>query len=1010
MTFVSKTGTDNPFNAVKVVGYSNPTLADIDGDGDLDLVVGKKDGTLNYYKNTGSAIAPIYEEQTATDNPFDGFDVGTSNFAQSTPTFADIDGDGDLDLIVGERDGNLNYFKNIGSAIAPRYVEQTGTDNPFAGVQIGTYSTPTFADIDGDGDLDLVVGEYDGNLNYFENIGSEIAPRYVEQTGTDNPFAGVQIGSYSTPTFADIDGDGDLDLVVGEQDGNLNYFENDIAIEPPPVYTPQTGTANPFDGFSIGDYSTPTLADIDGDGDLDLLVGEQQGTLKYYKNTGSAIAPIYLEQTGPDNPFDAVTIELYSNPTFADIDGDGDLDLVVGEQDGNLNYYKNTGSAITPIYLEQTGPDNPFDGFDVGSNVFDLSAPTLADIDGDGDLDLVVGERDGNLNYYKNKGSAIAPIYEEQTGPDNPFDGFDIGRYSRPTFADIDGDGDLDLLVGERDGFLNYFENIGSVTAPRYVEQTGTDNPFDGFNVGIYSTPTFADIDGDGDLDLLVGEQRGTLNYFKNGAANNVNEAATDITLSANTITENVNTTEGSFIGELTITDPNLTGNNNVLTLDGADKDSFEIINGQLYLKAGQTVDFETKSSYSLDVIATDGTLSYTKALTIAVNNLNEAATNITLSTNTITENINTAQRVSIGILTITDPEVTGNNNVLTLDGADKNSFEIIDGQLYLKAGQTVDFETKSSYSLDVIATDGTLSYTKALTIAVNDVNEITGKLDRTNNLIGTDNDDTITGGNLIDILNGGAGNDIISGGNGNDKLLGGTGNDILNGQAGSDTLNGEDGNDILNGGAGNNTLSGGNGDDTFTINASTDLGVNRINGDAGIDTLDFTGSTIGVSIDLSISTNQTFSSGLILNVVNIENIKGGSGDDKIAGNAQTNLLFGGTGRDTFVFGSTKISTLAGIGVDTIQDFTAADDKIQLSKSTFKVLNTLGILAANNFSTVTDDAAAATATGAIVYNSTNGNLFYNSNGATAGFGTTGGQFANLNPTATLTNDLFAVVA
>jgi Ca2+-binding RTX toxin-like protein len=119
--------------------------------------------------------------------------------------------------------------------------------------------------------------------------------------------------------------------------------------------------------------------------------------------------------------------------------------------------------------------------------------------------------------------------------------------------------------------------------------------------------------------------------------------------------------------------------------------------------------------------------------------------------------------------------------------------------------------------------------------------------------------------------------------------------------------------------------------------------------------------------------------------------------------------LFGGAGRDTFVFGSTKISKLASLGVDTIQDFTVADDKIQLSKTTFAILNTVGILAADKFSTVTTDAAA-TATGAIVYNSTTGNLFYNANAAAAGFGTTGGQFAHLNPGLTLTNNLFEVVA
>ena len=113
-------------------------------------------------------------------------------------------------------------------------------------------------------------------------------------------------------------------------------------------YILQTGTANPFNGVSVGLLSAPTLADIDGDGDLDAIVGEQDGNLNYYKNTGSSTAPVYTAQTGTANPFNGINTELYSNPTFADLDGDGDLDEVVGPGHGTLYYYKNTGSSTAP--------------------------------------------------------------------------------------------------------------------------------------------------------------------------------------------------------------------------------------------------------------------------------------------------------------------------------------------------------------------------------------------------------------------------------------------------------------------------------------------------------------------------------------------------------------------------------------------------------------------------------------------------------------------------------------
>src|SRR6185295_4996585 len=109
---------------------SNGTLAygDLDSDGDLDLVVGRSDGTLAYYVNNGTAAAPAYV--VAAVNPFAGIDVG----ANATPSLADLDHDGDLDLTVGGDSGTLAYFKNTGTAAAPAYVAVTGPApaNPFA--------------------------------------------------------------------------------------------------------------------------------------------------------------------------------------------------------------------------------------------------------------------------------------------------------------------------------------------------------------------------------------------------------------------------------------------------------------------------------------------------------------------------------------------------------------------------------------------------------------------------------------------------------------------------------------------------------------------------------------------------------------------------------------------------------------------------------------------------------------------------------------------------------------
>ncbi len=396
-------------------GSNALTAFNADGDGDIDIIGGNSIYLdLQFLERTINAPATFVNNDTTYKNIYMG--------PYPAMQYLDVNNDGAKDLCISARlerkfasyapNNVITYFMNTGTTLNPTYT--LSTINPLFDdmVDVGANSHPTLYDYDKDGKLDLFIGStgsFDttkstssAKITYFKNI-STLGNIKFEFVTDDflNLSASKIFGLY--PVFGNITGSSAKDLVLGSEEGKIYYLENMATDDnTAPLYTT---TLKQFGAYNLGGYVAPAFFDINKDNMEDLIVADYNGLVYHaLKNSNTAIGFDSLIQI-PNLKVGDASGYAYAAPYAGIVDTNNTVELVLGNSDGFLERY-NDFTFSNGVVNNYNKKDSMFSFIQTETR----SAPTFGDLDGDGKIELLIGNKLGGLKIYTQLNSGAVNI------------------------------------------------------------------------------------------------------------------------------------------------------------------------------------------------------------------------------------------------------------------------------------------------------------------------------------------------------------------------------------------------------------------------------------------------------------------------------------------------------------------------------------------------------------------------------------------------------------------------